>query len=174
MIELSLIQDILYITYIVGIDSVDSMTLLSNMGIWFGYMYQSLAKVLFLCLTWLASMMMERLSNQLPCDGTLSRPSLSLQLLRWERAFGLIRQYIEKINGSFGFILLLIFGKSVFYSMLDIYNLLTLQSTSIDIDFLPKYAVDILNQNFNLILIILICHRIERKVITAKHSIPID
>ena len=169
MIELSLIQDILYITYIVRIDSADSMKLLSIMGIWFGYMYQSLAKVLFLCLTWLASMMLERLSDQLPCDGTPFRPALSLQLQRWECAFGLIRQYIEKINGSFGFILLLLLGKLVNYFVLFIRNLIKLiQSFKIE-SFLIT-TTGLLKISFVLVLITFFCHRIQRKVITADHS----
>ena len=174
MIELSLIQDILYITYILGIDLVVGISLLSNTGRWFGYMYQSLANVLFLCLTWLASMMLEHLSDQLPGDGTPSHPALNPKLLKWERAFELIRDYIDKINGSFGFILLITLGKSVFYSVMIIYNLLTRLSWPINIDFLLKSTVGIINHNFNFILIILVCQRIEQKVITSNRSISVD
>ena len=169
-------QDGAYKIIMIGLKGKMLSTSLVDMiwlvGPWLGHMYQSLATVLFLCLAWLASMMLERLSDQLPCDGTPFRPALSLQLLRWKRAFGLIRQYIEKINGSFGFILLLLLGKFVFYFIKEINEMLTLiKSFKIELFLM---TVSLLKTCFFLILIILFCHRIQQKVITAHYSISID
>ena len=166
-------QDGAYKIIMIGLKGKMLSTSLVDMiwlvGPWLGHMYQSLATVLFLCLAWLASMMLERLSDLLPCDGTPFRPALSLQLQRWECAFGLIRQYIEKINGSFGFILLLLLGKLVNYFVLFIRNLIKLiQSFKIE-SFLIT-TTGLLKISFVLVLITFFCHRIQRKVITADHS----
>jgi len=114
-------------------------------------------------------------SNQFVMEFTTTTriTALILQLLRWERAFGLVRQYIEKIKGSFGFLLLLSLGRLVFYSILNILDLVTLIQ-SFKMELILIEITNLLRSFFILVLITFSCHRIKRKVTTANTSIFID
>ena len=77
-----------------------------EVGYWISCLYPSTAIILFMCLAWVASMMLQRLIDELPTNLIPFHSELNQELVKWKRDYRSISDYIEKINHFFGFILL--------------------------------------------------------------------
>lgn len=91
--------------------SISNTNKILRMGFWITQLYPITAAILFVYLTRMASMMLEKLVHELPETHIISyRPVLILEVAKWKRNYHLIHDFIEEISGFFGFILLVFFG----------------------------------------------------------------
>jgi len=157
------------------IRETESLTsMMGNISKWFSFIYEALAVYLSLCLIWMGSMMLERVIDQLPTDLTPSYRELGKQLRKWERTFGLIKDYIENINSYLGVILLITVGKAIFVVNINIYFLIKSMSLSAEYPLPVDCLTLIIRNTFNFILIIFVCHGIQRKVSSDHHNQEIN
>ena len=147
--------------------------MLPIVGITFGFLYQVMAIIFFLCLTWLASMMLDSLVDRLPPNEVVLHSDFDQELQKWEHNFHLINEYIEKINSFFGLILLLALGKLALN--INFSAFFTMQKHRGETHFIYSIysLVEILVNGFHLTLILLVSHRIHQKVSIVKHYPPI-
>lgn len=122
--------------------------------------------VLFACLTWTASMMLQRLIDQLPTDEIPQQMELNQQLVKWKRNLGLINDYIEKINHFFGFILLAFLAKNLFNFITYSYFMMKVIQSNDQIT-LRRLSIMFTKTVLYVSLPVMASHRIKQKVRTA-------
>ena len=136
------------------------------MGFLLTQLYPLSAVILFTCLTWTASMMLQRLIDQLPTDGIPLHIELNQQLVKWKRNLALINNYIQKINNYFGVILLAFLVKQLVNFVTYIYFLIKAMQTN-DLVSLKFLSVSLVKTVIYVTLLALVSHRIKQKVLTA-------
>ena len=165
---LFIVQEIIYIVVSTYLEYYSTHSR-AVIGISLGLFYQVMAVLFFVCLTWLASMMLDSLIDQLPADQVTANNDFGQQLRKWDHNFGLINDYIEEINGFFGPILLLALAKMVLNVDFRIFFLI--QRRHEETDFLSLFD-SLLGTPMNVIyltLILLVSHRIQQKVTIVKY-----
>ena len=141
------------------------------MGFWFARLYPLSAVVFFIVLTWTASFMLQHLIDGLPTDEIPQHVEINQQLLKWKLKFELINDYIEKINGFFGVILLSYMGQQLFNIIAFTYWLTTriLQSREFEIQ---KMLIIYLFRNLVYIFLLsFVSHRIKQKVRSVERNL---
>ena len=116
-----------------------------------------------MCLTLTASMMFQRLIDQLPTDEIPLHVELNQQLITWKRNLGLINDYIDKINHFFGVILLAFVTEQLFNFITYIYFLAkALQNKDFSMQLL--LSINLVKTIMYVALLALVSHRIKQKV----------
>lgn len=133
----------------------------------FNAMYQILALILFVCLTWMASKMLDVLADQLTTDRMTLSGAISQRLQKWTHDYGLINDYIKEINDFFGTILFLSFGNQILNIILN----LSLLKRQEEINFFVVRQIALVFRDSLFISItILVSHRVHRNVNNNQHS----
>jgi len=137
--------------------------ILLKVGYWIIDMYPISAVVLFMCLTWTASMMLQRLIDDLPTTTISSNMEMSPQMIKWKHNYQLISSFIEKINHFFGAILLTFISRQLFYFIAYIYLLvMLLQRESLELGTL--FVFYLIKHVTYVFCITSVSHRIKKKV----------
>ena len=95
-------------------EKTNALAVAMQLGYWLGTLYPVSAVVLFMSLTWMASMMLQRLVDDLPTAAIPVHYELNEQLVTWKRHYRLISDFIERINHLFGAILLTYIASQIF------------------------------------------------------------
>jgi len=135
-----------------------------DIGFWFSQIYPTVAVIFYMCLTWSASMMLQHLIDQLPNSEIPLRLELNQQLLKWKRNFGIIGDYIAKINNFFGVTLLAFLTRQLFNFIFYIYWLMDELQEPIDSYTRNLLIIYITRIVIYVALLALISHRIKQKV----------
>ena len=88
--------------------------MLLKAGDWISDIYPIGAIILFMCLAWMASMMLERLRDDLPTADISHNMEINPQMMKWKQNYQLINSFIEKIVRFFGVILLAFMSRQLF------------------------------------------------------------
>lgn len=139
-------------------------TMVLDIGFWFSQIYPTVAVIFYMCLTWSASMMLQHLIDQLPNSEIPLRLELNQQLLKWKRNFGIIGDYIAKINNFFGVTLLAFLTRQLFNFIFYIYWLMDELQEPIDSYTRNLLIIYITRIVIYVALLALISHRIKQKV----------
>lgn len=138
-----------------------------EIGYWVSSLYPSTAVVSFICLASTASIMLQRLVDELPTNLIPFQTELNQQLIKWKRDYRSVSNYIEKINHFYGFILLTFLAMLLINLVSYIFFLIKFvqQGNSA----LEKALAFLIIKNLVYALfLILICHRIKQKVTNAQ------
>lgn len=165
---LFIVQEIIYIVVSTYLE-YSSTRSQADIGISLGRFYQVLAVFFFICLTWLASMMLDSLIDQLPANQVTANNDFGQQLRKWDHNFGLINDYIEEINRFFGLILLLALAKLVLNVDFRIFFIIQRQHEETVFLFLVDSLLGTPLNVIYLTLILLVSHRIQQKVTIVKY-----
>ena len=130
--------------------------------------YRLSAVVLFMCLTWITSMMLERLIDDLPKNNISYNMEISQQLLKWKLAYQLISNFIEKINRFFGIILLAYLTRQLFSSVTYVYWLILEVEATTDMEFQIMLVFYIIRNIAYVVVVTMVSHRIKQKVYTSN------
>jgi len=130
--------------------------------------YRVNALILFMCLTWTASMMLERLIDDLPKNNISYNMEISQKLVKWKLAYQLINNYIEKINRFFGIILLASLTKQLFSSVTYLYWLILEVETTTDVSFQMLLIFYLIRNITYIVALTMISYRIKQKVLGSN------
>lgn len=134
------------------------------LGFWVTDFYRLSAIILFTCLAWTASMMLERLIDDLPKNNISYNMEISQQLVKWKLAYQLINNYIDKINGFFGIILLVYLARQVFSSVIHLYWFILEVEATTDVNFQMLLVFYIIRSITYVVCITMVSYRIKQKV----------
>ena len=161
-------QEVALLIYNLSLGEKSTVTILQSIGMVFSAANNASAMGVFICLTWMTSMILQALARDIKLR-TAELPShsdilMKTQLLKWRRHYGLICELVDQINHCFGLILLIFVAKQFIVCITYSFSiLLDLQKDIISPQTMYLFQFLIFYLSY-ITLTTTICHNIRKQV----------